>query len=164
MCSHLPSPHLAYLSMVIPSQVPGADWQQTVLLFFFPATPSLSQPVLTMWNAFPHHTPAKTAPIFYVPGKWPMSKTELHLCSCSVQHRVWTETTGVLVKLSKQINFLFYFFTYKDGIRNDWKIPKNQVYWQMPLIPVLGIQGQVDLCEFKVNVVCIVSSKTSRAT
>ena len=33
----------------------------------------------------------------------------------------------------------------------------------MPLIPALGRQRQVDLCEFEVNLVCRVSSRTIRA-
>ena len=41
-------------------------------------------------------------------------------------------------------------------------------YWDqdghMSLIPALGSQRQVDLCEFKARLAYIVSSKTARAT
>jgi hypothetical protein len=34
----------------------------------------------------------------------------------------------------------------------------------MPLIPALGRQRQEDLCEFKVSLICRVSSNTAKAT
>ncbi|EDL90026.1 rCG57062 [Rattus norvegicus] len=34
----------------------------------------------------------------------------------------------------------------------------------MPLIPAFGMQKQADLCEFKVNFMYIVTSRTVRAT
>ena len=37
------------------------------------------------------------------------------------------------------------------------------LWWSMPLIPALGRQRQVDLCEFKSNLVYRVSSRTARA-
>jgi hypothetical protein len=38
------------------------------------------------------------------------------------------------------------------------------VWWHMPLVSALGRQGQVDLYEFEVSVLNIVSSRLARAT
>jgi hypothetical protein len=39
-----------------------------------------------------------------------------------------------------------------------------RAWWHKPLIPALGRQRQANICEFEVNLVSRVSSKTARAT
>ena len=54
---------------------------------------------------------------------------------------------------------------YKKEINNFLKeIQESRAWWRMPLIPALGRQRQVNLCEFEASLVYRESFRTPRAT